>query len=258
MSVTTASLARTSAPFAIQAAFVTAILVLWHLSISREWVDTQYFSPALWTQRSRLSPLRYRPIEPHLVATFSSFAASLITGVLAALIVGLLVNTSEYAYKVFMPLLVLGVIIPKVTLLPLFILWFGIDKATIIVYGALSAFFPMVVNVSAASREVKPAHVTLARAMGYSKSQIYLKIVLPAMLPVLTSGLFYACNAALMGVFIVELVLARFGIGAFVRTLAITFRTPELYAAIILTSLITVIINMVLWSLARRFSQWRT
>ncbi|SDO54527.1 ABC transporter permease [Afipia sp. GAS231] len=256
MSITTASLARTSAPFAIQAAFVAAILVLWHLSISREWVDTIFLASPLDTA------LAFIPTtisaEPHLAATFSSFAPSLITGVLAALIVGLLVNTSEYAYKVFMPLLVLGVIIPKVTLLPLFVLWFGIDKATVIVYGALSAFFPMVVNVSAASREVKPAHITLARAMGYSKSQIYLKIILPAMLPVLTSGLFYACNAALMGVFIVELALARFGIGAFVRTLAITFRTPELYAAIILTSLITVIINMLLWSLSRRFSQWRT
>jgi ABC-type nitrate/sulfonate/bicarbonate transport system permease component len=149
------------------------------------------------------------------------------------------------------------VIIPKVTLLPLFVLWFGIEKATIVVYGALSAFFPMVVNVSAAGQEVKPAQITLARVMGYSKIQTYRKVIIPAMLPVLTSGLFYACNAALMGVFIVELALARFGIGAFVRNLATTFRTPELYAAIILTSLITVIINMLLWSLARRLGRWR-
>jgi NitT/TauT family transport system permease protein len=256
MSVTTASsLARVSAPFAIQAAFVAGLLIVWHLSISRGWIDTLFLASPVDTARAFIPTTI--AAEPHLAATFSSFAASLVIGVLAALIIGLLVNASRYVYTVFMPLLVLGVIIPKVTLLPLFVLWFGIEKATIIVYGALSAFFPMVVNVSAASREVKPAYFTLARAMGYTKLQTYLKIVLPAMLPVLTSGLFYACNAALMGVFIVELVLARFGIGAFVRTLAITFRTQELYAAIILTSMITVIINMLLWSLARRFSRWR-
>jgi ABC-type nitrate/sulfonate/bicarbonate transport system permease component len=115
----------------------------------------------------------------------------------------------------------------------------------------------MVLNVSAASQEVKPAQITLARAMGYSGLQTYRKVILPAMIPVLTSGLFYACNAALMGVFIVELVLARYGVGAFIRDLATTFRTAELYAAIVLVSLITVIINMSLWALARHFSKWR-
>lgn len=254
-STPTISRVRSAAPLAIQIAFVAAVLALWQISVSRGWVDTLFLAAPLDTARAFIPTTILA--EPHLIATFSAFAISLVTGVFAALIVGLLVNTSRYTYTVFMPLLILGVIIPKVTLLPLFVLWFGIEKATIIVYGALSAFFPMVVNVSAASQEVKPMQITLARAMGYSKIQTYRKVILPAMLPVLTSGLFYACNAALMGVFIVELALARFGIGAFVRNLATTFRTPELYAAIILTSLITVVINMALWSLARRFSRWR-
>jgi ABC-type nitrate/sulfonate/bicarbonate transport system permease component len=115
----------------------------------------------------------------------------------------------------------------------------------------------MVVNVSAAMQEIKPAHLVLARAMGYSRARTYQKIILPAMLPVLGSGLFYACNAALMGVFIVELALARFGVGAFIRDLASTFRTRELYAAIIITASITVVINMFLWIMARRFGRWR-
>lgn len=243
------------AVLAIQVAFVAAILAMWQFSVSLGWIDSLFLAAPLATARA-LIPTTILA-EPHLAATFSAFAVALVTGVLAALVVGLLVNTSRYTYTVFMPLLVLGVIIPKVTLLPLFVLWFGIEKATIVVYGALSAFFPMVVNVSAAGQEVKPAQITLARVMGYSKIQTYRKVIIPAMLPVLTSGLFYACNAALMGVFIVELALARFGIGAFVRNLATTFRTPELYAAIILTSLITVIINMLLWSLARRLGRWR-
>jgi len=192
-----------------------------------------------------------------MAATLSSFALSVVFGVAAALIVGFLINQSRYTYFVFLPLLAIGVTIPKVTLLPLFVLWFGIEKSTIVIYGALSAFFPMVLNVSAASQEVKPTQITLARAMGYSGLQTYRKVILPAMIPVLTSGLFYACNAALMGVFIVELVLARYGVGAFIRDLATTFRTPELYAAIVLVSLITVIINMSLWTLARHFSKWR-
>lgn len=239
----------------IQILFVASILLVWQLAASLGWVDNLFLATPLATARAFVKTAILS--EPHLVATLSSFALALVLGVAVALIVGFLINESRYSYFVFMPLLALGVTIPKVTLLPLFVLWFGIEKSTIVIYGALSAFFPMVLNVSAASQEVKPAQITLARAMGYSGLQTYRKIVLPAMIPVLTSGLFYACNAALMGVFIVELVLARYGVGAFVRDLATTFRTPELYAAIILVSLITVIINMSLWLLARHFGRWR-
>jgi ABC-type nitrate/sulfonate/bicarbonate transport system permease component len=239
----------------IQIAFAASVLLIWQMAASLGWVDSLFLATPLATARVFVTTAILS--EPHMAATLSSFALSLVFGVAAALIVGFLINQSRYTYFIFLPLLAIGVTIPKVTLLPLFVLWFGIEKSTIVIYGALSAFFPMVLNVSAASQEVKPAQITLARAMGYSGLQTYRKVILPAMIPVLTSGLFYACNAALMGVFIVELVLARYGVGAFIRDLATTFRTAELYAAIVLVSLITVIINMSLWALARHFSKWR-
>jgi ABC-type nitrate/sulfonate/bicarbonate transport system permease component len=194
---------------------------------------------------------------PHLYATLTAFTVALVLGVLFALVIGYAICLHGYSYKVFMPLLVLGVTVPKVTLLPLFILWFGIEKTTIIVYGALSAFFPMIVNVMAASLEVKPSQLALARAMGCNRAQTFTKVIFPAMLPVLSSGCFYACNAALMGIFIVELALSRFVMGALVHDLAVTFKTPELYAAVLLTAAITVAINMALWYAARHFSRWR-
>ena len=171
--------------------------------------------------------------------------------------IGFAISLSGYTYRVFMPLLVLGVALPKVTLLPLFILWFGIEQTTIIVYAALSGFFPMIVNVMAASLEVKPSQVLLAKAMGYGTIRTYAKVIFPAMLPVLASGLFYACNSSMMGVFIVELALARFGLGALVKDLAMTFKTAELYAAVVLTASITVVISMALWYTARYFDRWR-
>ena len=241
---------------AIQVGFVAAVLLIWHLAATLGWVDSLFLATPLATARVFVSTAILS--EPHLAATLSSFIVALLLGVFAAMAVGFVISFSRYNYFVFMPILALGVTIPKVTLLPLFVLWFGIGKTTIIIYGALSAFFPMVVNVSAAAQEVRPAQLTLARAMGYSQIQTYRKVILPAMLPVLTSGLFYACNAALVGVFLVELFLARYGMGAFIRDLATTFRTPELYAAIILVSLVSIVINMSLWFLARRFSSWRT
>lgn len=230
-------------------------LLAWDFSVRFGWIDSLFLASPMNTAEKFAATTR--TALPHLYATLISFTVAFASGVLLAVALGFAASMYRYTYKVFMPLLVLGVTIPKVTLLPLFVLWFGIEKTTIIVYGALSAFFPMIVNVMAATLEVRPNQVLLAKAMGCGKVRTFTKVIFPAMLPVLSSGCFYACNAALMGVFIVELALSRFGMGALVHDLAMTFKTAELYAAVLLAAAITVTINMALWYAARRFSRWR-
>jgi ABC-type nitrate/sulfonate/bicarbonate transport system permease component len=240
---------------AIRTAAILLFIAIWYLAVRLEWIDPMFLASPQDTLR-HLIPVT-RKAAPDLYATLTSFSVAFVTGVAGALLVGFVISLSDYNRKVFLPLLVLGVTIPKVTLLPLFILWFGIEQVPIIVFGALSGFFPMVINVMTATGEVKPNQILLAKAMGFNRLQIYRKVIFPAMLPVLTSGLFYACNASMMGVFIVELALARHGLGAFVHDLAMTFRTADMYAAVVLTASITVTINMALWYAARYFGRWR-
>lgn len=240
---------------AIRLSAIVLAIALWDLALRWGWIDPLFLASPLDT----LIHIRSVMVEAKLdiAATVTSFLVAFVTGVVFALGVGFAISLSNYSRLVFLPVLVLGVTIPKVTLMPLFILWFGIARLPVIVFGALSAFFPMVVNVLIADNEVKPSQVLLARAMGLSRAQIYRKVVFPAMLPVLSSGLFYACNAAMMGVFIVELALDRHGMGAYVHDLAMTFRTADMYAAVVLTAGMTVLINMALWYVARYFGRWR-
>jgi len=256
MRATTTFPNRRHLPLAIRVGTIALFLLIWEIAVRLGWVDSLFLASPRDTFANLAATTTLA--LPHLYATMTTFAVALALGVGCALMIGLLLNASGYARITFLPLLVLGVTIPKVTLLPLFVLWFGIEKTTVIVYAALSAFFPMIVNVAAAGTEVKPNQVLLAKAMGYGHSQVYRKVILPAMLPVLASGLFYACNAAMMGVFIVELALSRFGMGALIHDLAVTFRTPELYAAVLLTATVTAVINMGLWYLARYLGRWRT
>ena len=104
---------------------------------------------------------------PDLAFTLTAFLSAFVAGVFFALAIGFAICLSNYSRKMLLPLLVLGVTIPKVTLLPLFILWFGIAQTPIIVFGALSGFFPMVINVMTAGSEVKPNQILLAKAMGF-------------------------------------------------------------------------------------------
>ncbi|HKT18404.1 MAG TPA: ABC transporter permease subunit [Stellaceae bacterium] len=239
----------------IRISAIALLLVMWELAVRRGWVDSLFLAGPL-EAAMRLGAV-VGEARPDIAATLVEFGSAFVTGVVLAVTLGFAINHSPYATAVFKPLLVLGVTVPKVTLLPLFLLWFGIDKTPIIIFGALSGFFPMVVNVMAASTEIKPNQVLLARAMGHGKLSILRKVTLPAMLPVLSSGMFYACNAAMVGVFIIELAIGRNGLGVVVHGYAVTFQTPDLYAAVILTASISVAINMALWYTARYFGRWR-
>ena len=244
--------------FLVHAVRIGAVIVflgIWELAARLGWVNALFLTGPI-EAAARLVPVAAESV-PDIVATLTEFLAAFSAGVTAAIALGFAINMSRYAYQVFMPLFMLGVSIPKVTLLPLFLLWFGIGKTPIIVFGALSGFFPMIVNVMAAASEIKPNQLLLARAMGFGTAQIFRKVTLPAMLPVLSSGLYYACNASMMGIFIIELALARSGLGVVVHSFAVTFHTADLYAAVILTASITIAINMALWYMARYFSRWR-
>jgi NitT/TauT family transport system permease protein len=111
-----------------------------------------------------------RAAAPDLQATVTSFAAAFAAGVLLALAFSLWIQLSQYATKVFMPVIAAGITVPKVVLLPLFVLWFGTGKMPVIVFGALSGFFPMIVNVVTAASEVPQNQIWLAKAMAGFRS----------------------------------------------------------------------------------------
>src|SRR3990172_2502231 len=236
-------------PFWLRIGSIIVLIALWDFSVRFGWIDKLFLAGPILTTQAMPKALGMAPA--HRKATVVSFFIAFFAGAAVGMSSGLVIGIFRYLHKLLSPILIMGVTIPKVTLLPLFILWFGIGKTTIIIYAAVSGFFPMVINAMAGVQEVKPNQIIAARSMGYGTLQIYRKVVFPAMLPVLSSGLFLACHSAMTGVFIMEMALARFGLGALIYSLAVTFRTGELYAAIAITSVITVAINISLWYMAR-------
>jgi ABC-type nitrate/sulfonate/bicarbonate transport system permease component len=190
-------------------------------------------------------------------ASLISFSIGFLLAITLGMGLGLIIGTTRYLDRFLSPLIPLGLTIPKVTLLPLFILWFGIGRSTVIIYAMIAGFFPMIINTISGVVEVKPIYIVYARSMGYSTFQIYRKVIFPAMLPVISSGLFLSSVLTLMGVFVVEMAFFRIGLGALINDLAVALRTGELYAVILITATISFIINGAFWYISRRFSKWR-
>ena len=234
---------------------IALILMVWDMSVRLGWIDKLFLaSPYLTLLSFKKS---WGIALPHLKATLWEFGLAFSMAIVLGISLGLTIGIFRYLNKLLSPLILLGITIPKVTLLPLFMLWFGIGKPTVIIFGMISGFFPMIINTIAGVSEVNPKYIIAARSMGYSTIQIYYKVVFPSILPVISSGVFLCSVQTMIGVFIMEMALARTGLGALIYQMAVTFRTGELYAVIVITATITLIINGAFWYVSQGFSKWR-
>lgn len=234
---------------------IAFLILIWDATVRFGWVDELFIaSPCLTILSLKRA---WGIVLPHMKATLVEFSIGFLLAVSLGMSMGLIIGTKRYLNKLLSPLIPLGLTIPKVTLLPLFLLWFGTGRSTVIIYGMVSGFFPMIINVISGVVEIKPIYIVCARSMGYSTFQIYRKVILPAMLPVICSGLFLSSVLTLMGVFVVEMAFFRIGLGALIYDLSTSFRTGELYATILITAALSFIVNGVFWYISRRFGKWR-
>ena len=121
---------------------------------------------------------------------------------------------------VFEPLLASVFAVPLVVFLPLFILFFGIGVESKIAFGAAYAFFPIALNTIGGISQVDPRFVTVARSMGASERQLFRRVLLPAALPVIATGLRIGCTIGFLSILGSEMIAGLRGLGSRIVTLA--------------------------------------
>jgi ABC-type nitrate/sulfonate/bicarbonate transport system permease component len=146
---------------------------------------------------------------------------------------------------------------PNVALVPLVILWFGLGIAAKIFIVFLAAFFPIIVNTYAGVRNVGRGMVEIALAEGANELQIFTKIVLPAALPFILTGIRLAMGRAVVGMVVAELFTAVAGLGGAIVVYGNAFATDKLFVVIILLALIGLALTeSVRWS-ERWLAPWK-
>ena len=129
---------------------------------------------------------------------------------------------------------------PNVALIPLLILWFGLGLLSKIVIIFLAGFFPIIVNTYAGVRNVGRGLVEVALAEGASEAQVFTKIVVPASLPFITTGVRLAMGRAVVAMVVAELFTALSGLGGAIMNYGNAFKTDKLFVIIIVLALLGV------------------
>ncbi|HEY8806582.1 MAG TPA: ABC transporter permease [Candidatus Limnocylindria bacterium] len=146
---------------------------------------------------------------------------------------------------------------PRIVLIPLFIIWFGIDMPSKVAVIFLGALFPIIINTMAGVRNTEAALLRVARSFGASDALIFRRVVLPGSVPFILTGFRLGVGHALTGVVVGELIAARHGVGQLIAIAGQTFQTPKLFAGVILIAGTGMILTTILQRVENRFQSWR-
>jgi NitT/TauT family transport system permease protein len=147
--------------------------------------------------------------------------------------------------------------IPKIALVPLFIIWFGIGEGSKIVTLAFGVFFPTVINTLAGVDAVPRGLIRMAQSFGLPYRAIVRKIILPGAMPAILSGFRITTSTAIILLVAAEMIGADRGIGAFVLQAGNLYDTDNLLAGITVLSAIGLTVSWLLGQIERRLLSWR-
>ncbi len=183
------------------------------------------------------------------------------TGYLGAIVVGLGLGLGmgwytrfQYALDPFVNFLYST---PRIVLIPLFIIWFGIDWQSKVAVIFLGALFPVIINTMAGVRNTDSALLRVARSFGASEALIFQRVVLPGAVPFILTGFRLGVGHALTGVVVGELIAARHGVGKLISDFGVTFQTPKMFAAILFIAGTGMLLTWLLQRIESRFQSWR-
>lgn len=192
-----------------------------------------------------------------LLSTLWRLGRGTFIGITIGGLVGLALGTSRKAVRVADPIISALHPIPKVTVLPLALVIFGLGDVALIVIIAVGAAFPMLINVIAGARAIDPLHFTVARHHGLEGWALLRTVTLPGSMPFVLAGIRLAVNTAFHVTLAVELIFASRGLGGLLWRSWERFNLEELYATLAVVALAGVLVTTGIAAFARRLAPWQ-
>ncbi|MCW2885729.1 MAG: binding-protein-dependent transport system inner rane component [Streptosporangiaceae bacterium] len=235
---------------------IAAFLALWETAPRIGLVDRTFlvpFSeavPALW-ELARNGQL-WSNTEASLIRSLTGF----VLAIAVAVPLGLLIGWYRQVAEILDPLLELFRNTAALALLPVFILILGIGETSKISIVVFACIWPILLNTVSAVRSVDPTLIKSAKSLGLSAPRIFQKVILPASVPTVFTGIRMAGAASILVLVAAEMVGAKEGLGYLINASQQNFAIRDMYAGIIAISVIGLVFNQALVLMERRFTRW--
>lgn len=192
----------------------------------------------------------------HLAITVLRILAGFIAAAAAGVACGVVMGMSHTAARVADPLIAALYPLPKISLIPLLIIWLGTGEPYKIVISAITAFFPIVINTYVGIRQTDPGLIKAAQDLGANLRQIQIKIIIPSAVPSIFAGFRLGMGVAIVLVVAAEMIASQTGIGYILVHSGQVLETEKVFASLIVLAILGVVVTKAQEWFDRRVAPW--
>ena len=242
-------------PFVLKAASVVVVLLIWEVYARQ--VDPIFLAAPSAIFRAFRDLVRSGEVFVQFGRSMVPFLYGLCISIVGGIIIGLAMGKYWAVEYVLDPLINALYGTPRVALIPLVMLWFGLEASAKVVIVMSLAVFPIIINTYAGVRNVSPAHLEVAKAYGATDRQIFFKVLLPAALPFIMAGVRLATGLAIIGVVVAEFFTQIQGLGGMIVNYGNVFATAKMFVPIIVLAALGIGLTELVVRIERRLAPWQ-
>ncbi|WP_333825362.1 ABC transporter permease [Pinisolibacter sp.] len=234
-----------------------ALVLLWWVATARGWISPLALPRPGEVATAFVDMVASGEIWRHLGASIRRLAVGWVLGASAGIAVGFAIGLSTLARSTALPLVSALFPIPKIALLPLFIVWFGIGEASKYATIAFGVFSPMAIAAFGGVDGVDRSLIRMAQSFGVPTGDIVRKIVLPGAMPALLSGVRISASIGIILLTAAEMIGAEHGVGALVLSAGNLMQTDRLIAGVLILAGFGLVVASLIGVAERRLLRWR-
>jgi ABC-type nitrate/sulfonate/bicarbonate transport system permease component len=240
---------------AVRVASVVVVIALWEI-FGRQ-VNPLFLSYPSAIGRAFLQIVVTAEFQRSALGSLHVFTVGLIGALALGIALGLLMGRYRLAEYLLDPYVYALDATPRVALIPLLLLWFGLGNLSKIAIVFLSGLFPVLMNTFSGVRTVSAQLVEVGRAYGAGEGKLFTKVILPASLPFIMAGIRLAVGRALIGIITAEMFTAVTGMGALLVRYSSALATDKFFVPVILLALLGVLLSNIVEKLQKRLAPWK-
>lgn len=237
----------------IQVGFIAILLIVWHYAGTEKLVNPIFLPRLDLVVLEFVRLFESGEVFGHLKVTLMEILVAYGVAASLGLAIGYAIGRSRYAVLVFEPLVAGIFAIPIIIFLPVFILFLGIGPESKMAFGATYAFFPIALNTIGGFSHVDTKLIVVARSLGATNRQMFWRVLLPAALPVIVTGIRIGFIIGFLSIIGAETISGFQGLGTQIVRMAEGMNTATMFAYILVIIVIAVALNAGLSRLQRRF-----
>ncbi|WP_109528155.1 MULTISPECIES: ABC transporter permease [Nocardia] len=252
-----ALIARTAWRIAKPLVAIGAFLLLWQFAPQVGLVDQVFLPPFTTVAQAFIDLVQSGEMWTHVSASLNRSLSGFALALVIAVPLGIAIAWYKPVADLLNPILELFRNTAALALLPVFVLILGIGETSKVALVVYASVFPILLNTITGVRTVDPLLIKSAVSLGLTPIRLFQKVILPAAIPSIFTGLRMAAASSILVLLAAEMVGARAGLGYLITAAQQNFQIPNMYAGILAISLLGLSFNGLLVTLERRFSRWR-